>query len=1026
MKKFFVLLCIIAGLSSESIYAQYTKVYSEPEASFYMAKELFDNSKYSAASSLFNEIVSSQDYENELVASSFYYEALCAAKLFNNNAESLLTEFVTRYPEHSLASGAWLELASVQYNKKRYRDALESFSHVDFFGLDKDQIAEYHFKTGYCYLKTDDLKKAKAAFYEIKDTENLYQSPANYYYAHINFEEGNFETAQKSFTLLLDDPDFGKIAPHYLIRIFFGQEKYDEVIEMAADLNPNSSDDKSKEIFRLVGESYYQLGDYEEALPWLKNKVDSHDRNSWYELGYCYYKTNRFEEAIPCFENVTSPADSMAQNALYHLGECYIKADKKKFAGTAFKAAYAIKGNQSLREDALFNYAKLSYELSYDPYNEAIDAMQDYLTDYPNSPRRDEAYSYLVNLFLVTNNYEQALISLEEISDKNVQMKQAYQKITYSRGVELFKETDYAEAITFFEKSLTYKEDQNIAAYTLFWEAEAFYRQQEYTKALTKYKAFMVTPGTYGLDVYPLATYNIAYCYFKEKDYSNALSNFRKYTASSRTTDVNLKADAYIRSGDCYFVAKRYDDAIEAYNFAIEAESKDKDYALYQKAITLGAMGNYSGKVWILKQLVKLPEKSPLRDDAIFELATTYVLMNEPDNALEFYQLLYTDYPRSSNAITALQKTGLIYYNENKNEEAIAVHKKVIEQYSGSPEAKEALASLRNIYVDLGKVDEYFSYAKNIAYADISYSEQDSVTYISVENKYMDGDCATAVDGFRRYLEQYPDGAFVVSAAYYKADCEYRSDNLADAVVSYEQVIDAPRSKFTENALVKASSIRFAMEEYQQALTHFITLQEIAEFPENIRNANIGAMRSYALLGELEPAIEAALTVLNDNHNSERILTEAHMTIARAAYALNDFNNASVEYGKVVESDRGELGAEAKYYSCLILFKDDKIEEAEAAIFELIENYSSSNYWFARGFILLADVYVKTDNYFQAKQTLQSIIDNYEGEELVNEAREKLVQIEQLEQIQLQQNIPADTLPINQPESVPDTLSGQF
>lgn len=1026
MKKFFVLLCLITGLSSVSIYAQYTKIYDEPEASFYMAKELFDNNKYSAASSLFNEIVFSQYSDNELVASSAYYEALCAAKLFNNNAEPLLNAFVTQYPEHSLASGAWLELARVQYNKKRYRVALESFSHVDFFGLKKDQVAEYHFKTGYCYLKTNDLKKAKSAFYEIKDTENLYQSPANYYYAHINFEEGNYETAQKSFTLLLDDPDFKKIAPHYLIRIFFGQEKYNEVIEMAANLNPKSSDAKSKEIFRLVGESYYQLGDYSEALSWLKNKVDAYDRNSWYELGYCYYKTNRFEEAIPCFENVTSPADSMAQNALYHLGECYIKADKKKFAGTAFKAAYAIKGNQTLREDALFNYAKLSYELSYDPYNEAIDAMQDYLADYPDSPRRDEAYSYLVNLFLVTKNYDQALISLEEISDKNLQMKQAYQKITYARGVELFKETQYDKAISFFEKSLIYKQDQTTAAYALFWEAEAFYRKQDYVNALKKYKSFMVTPGTYSLDVYPLATYNIAYCYFKGQDYTNALSNFRNFASSSRTTDIQLKADAYIRSGDCFFVDKRYNEAIEAYNFAIDAESKDKDYALYQKAITLGAMGNYSGKVWILKQLVKLPVKSPLRDDAVFELATTYVLMNEPDNALEFYQLLYTDYPRSSNAITALQKTGLIYYNQNKNDQAIAVHKKVIEQYPGSPEAKEALASLRNIYVDLGKVDEYFSYAKNISYADITYSEKDSVTYISVENKYMDGDCETAVDGFRRYLEQYPDGAFVVSAAYYKADCEYRSNNLADAVVSYEQVVAAPRSKFTENSLVKASSIRFAMEEYQQALTHFLTLQEIAEFPENIRTANIGAMRSYALLGEYEKAIDAALTVLNDKDNQERVLTEAHMTIARSAYALNDLNNASVEYAKVVESDRGELGAEAKYYVCLILFKDDKIEEAEASIFELIENYSSSNYWFARGFILLADVYVKTENYFQAKQTLQSIIDNYEGEDLIDEAKEKLRAVEEMEQMHLQQNTPADTLPVIQPESVPDTLSGEF
>jgi thioredoxin-like negative regulator of GroEL len=44
----------------------------------------------------------------------------------------------------------------------------------------------------------------------------------------------------------------------------------------------------------------------------------------------------------------------------------------------------------------------------------------------------------------------------------------------------------------------------------------------------------------------------------------------------------------------------------------------------------------------------------------------------------------------------------------------------------------------------------------------------------------------------------------------------------------------------------------------------------------------------------------------------------------------------------------------------------------------------------AKSFILLADVYLATGNEFQARQTLQSIIDNYEGEDLRQLARQKL------------------------------------
>ena len=57
-------------------------------------------------------------------------------------------------------------------------------------------------------------------------------------------------------------------------------------------------------------------------------------------------------------------------------------------------------------------------------------------------------------------------------------------------------------------------------------------------------------------------------------------------------------------------------------------------------------------------------------------------------------------------------------------------------------------------------------------------------------------------------------------------------------------------------------------------------------------------------------------------------------------------------------------------------------------IFELAENYSS-DYFIAKAFILLADIYVIQENDFQAKATLESIIENHEGEDLVNLARKK-------------------------------------
>ena len=74
-----------------------------------------------------------------------------------------------------------------------------------------------------------------------------------------------------------------------------------------------------------------------------------------------------------------------------------------------------------------------------------------------------------------------------------------------------------------------------------------------------------------------------------------------------------------------------------------------------------------------------------------------------------------------------------------------------------------------------------------------------------------------------------------------------------------------------------------------------------------------------------------------------------------------------------------------------------RYDKAEKIIESIVAD-ASSDYWLAYSFILWADVYYARGNSLQAKQTLQSIIDNYDGEELVGVARQKLAAIVAAEQ----------------------------
>jgi len=177
-------------------------------------------------------------------------------------------------------------------------------------------------------------------------------------------------------------------------------------------------------------------------------------------------------------------------------------------------------------KDALYNYAKLSYELGKNPFNEAIKSLKLYINQYPESPRVDELYVYLVNLFISTRNFKDAFTSLENIKVKDEKLKMAYQSITYNRGLELFNEGKYDESIELLKKSLTLTYDKTLVANARYWIGEGYYRKRNYEEALSNYRTFLLLPGAYNSEMYGTVNYNIAYVYFKKKNYDDASINF--------------------------------------------------------------------------------------------------------------------------------------------------------------------------------------------------------------------------------------------------------------------------------------------------------------------------------------------------------------------------------------------------------------------------------------------------------------------------------------------------------------------
>ena len=1023
MSKRIFFTCVIAiwALCHGTVFAQKSIEQYDPDKLYKQAVEMYEKEKYTAARKLFAEMMETvADKRDYLYSNAQYYTALCAIELNQPDAESLLMRFISDNPDNPKTSYANFRMAQYHYNNKKYKKAIERFEMVSPRDLDANQATEYHFLLGYSYSMEHDNIKARASFYQVKDGSSKYASFAMYYYSHINYIDKNYETALQGFLKLRNDESFSNISPYYIAQIYFMQGKYEQVIEYAPNLLDSVNAKRRDEVMRVIGESYYRLGRYKEAIPYLedymKSKNPSVEDN--YQLGISYYQTGDCANAIKYFEKASHSASSLGQNALCHLGDCYIKAGEKQKARLAFSTAAQMSFDPDAQENAHFNFAVLSYELLMTPFNEAIRSLNEFIVKYPYSNKVDEAYNYLVAAYSTTRNYRLALESIDKIKVKDDKIKSAYQRVAFFRGLELFNDLQFDEAMDLFDKSTeNARYDNKIAARCNFWKAESYYRLERFQESYELYRKYVSMPNASQTEEYIQANYGLGYATFSQKKYADALGWFQKYVNLMKDATTRTVADSYNRIGDCQFMQHSYWQALDSYDKAWKYNLSTPDYACFQKGFTYGLVDRQEKKIETLTELPKSYPKSSYVDDALFEIGKAYVSLHKNDQAINSFKKLMADHPNSGYVSKALLQLGLVYYNMDRGKEALEYYKKVVNDFPSSPDARSALTGIKNVYLDMNDADGYFTYAGSLgSMGNMRTSEQDSLTYKVAENLYMTGDCEKAAASLNNYLERFPEGNFKNNATFYLADCLLRDSQLDEAMKGFEYVIAQPRNMFSEQALMSDSAIYFNQGKYEESLASYQRLETEAEIKSNILDARIGIMRCQYHLKNYREAITAGQKVLENKDLPAERIRESQFIVAQSYRENKDLAAALTEYRKVASEVSSIEGAESKYHIIDILIRQNKLKEAEDEVNDFSKKTTSHQYWLAKSFIRWSDIYVAKNDEFQAIHTLQSVIDNYESKDdgIIELAANKKKALEDKENVVKEQKMEDLEIEINE------------
>ena len=973
------------ALAQHSAWQEVNKAYKE-------GLELFERGKFSSASKQFDLVEQlrtkstlqlDETQEISLLKENVrYYQAVCAIELGESDAENQFLKFIRDYPASANSKAAYFQIGKSYYAKKDYPKAIEWFEKIDSKNLAGAENLEYRFKLAYAKFMTGDYEASKPVFLELKDQRSPYQEAAIYYSAYLSYLDQEYKTALNEFERLEGSKTYENSYPYYITALYFLDKRYDEVLSYALPKLETTKQESETDMFRIIAATYFIKGDLDKSKEYY-DKFQAQDQGKTqnnqdsYQIGYINYKLGHYEKAIEELSKLEEP-DAYYQSAMITLGDAYLKTGNKQGARNAFFKASKLEFDPELKEEGLFNYAKLSYDLEF--HQVALDAIQEYIKTYPRTKRNEEARTLQAEVLLSTKNYRQAVDVLEALKNRGKEANAAYQKVTYYRGLEYYNERAFENAISMFMRSEENRYDEEIHALATYWKAEAMYEVRKYKEAVANFNKFLALPAARKTDVYNYANYALAYAAFRADNYSTAANYFERFLAGGGKDgiDLNTRNDAFARAADSYLAIKNYSKAANYYDRLIASGAQSQDYALFQKGILLGLQGDNNGKIATLNTVMSKYPKSNYADDVAFEVPYTYFLMGNHDEAITGLQKMLEQYPRSSYVPRALVTIGLVQYNKDQNDAALATFQRVVNQYPTTDEAKQALGSIENIYLDKGDASGYIRYATGTNIGDLSTAEQDAHTFSIARTLFDRGNWQATVEAVNAYFDKFPKPINEKHARFLRGESNANLGKDKEALHDFNIIMNDWTSAYTEKTLISVAKLHLRNKAYNEATQVLKKLELTSEYKENYGWAVNNLLVSYFNIGDYTETLNYANIIKKYEKASEEDIAKAHLYAAKAYLSTSRGSEGMKELNLAALKSKTETGAEARYMVAEQQVKNKNYDGAIKSALDIADSFSSYDYWVAKGFILMAEAYQAKGDNFQAKSTLESVIENYE------------------------------------------------
>lgn len=925
----------------------------------------------------------------------------------------IVNEFLERYPTTYNRQNALLLLGHLYLDKGDYDRAEYIFKQIKPEGLSQLEKTQWQVQWAYSIIKhfkvapgktspsNENLKQARNLLLSATTGVGPWDVRALLYLVALDIAEGDIGRASNVLSNTSWPEDLKPEAELYQVLILMANGKYREGVNKGEQLKQRYPEMRDRTaLLSALGQAYFQLNDNRNTISNLSalfnNSNYALNAAEGFDLGVAYYLTGNYQEAIRAIGVATDGSDKTAAVANLYKGSAFGKLGQVTSAITSLEAVVTSKqAPKELRELALYNMAVILRQNGISNFGQAVKTAERFINEFEDSRWRPTMANMLTESYFTSKDYETSLSSIKRIKNPTASIINAKQYILCNLANQAGERGNISSQSSYLNEAIAAGNHGPYYGLALLERAKLLLSAQNFNDAEKDASTYLRQQFD-DIQNKTLVYYLLGYARYNQGKYPEAYNAYNE-ALSLRDNDKKLTADILCRMADCKYVTRNLSEALELYNKANNIPPTGLPEAMVKMAEIYNLQKDYTRQISTINKLLANHPTSLYAAEALYQKGRAAVVGKLSTNeAISAFTTVQQKYPDSKWARLASVDLALLYYNNGKVNQAIETYKNMIRKYKYSDEARAALSDLKSICLEQDRIQEYTDFIASLgAGFSPSKSEAAHLNFLAAETKYRSNQ-PSAKQVLTDYLSTYPHSTDSPKAMLYLASIYEKEGNNAEALSLYRNLTEQEiSSEIRIKALSKIGLLSYNEQNYNQAYDAYKSMVKIAIDKEEKAEALLGQAKTGLKLN----ANAEVVKILNDffelNDINATDNNEALLYRGTAYMNLGNLKNAETDFAKIIGNNDSPIGAEATVRLATIKYQGKQYKASKKLVEEFIKKGSSQQYWLARAFVLLSDIYTSEGDLYTAKQYLQSLQENFGGknseiDEMINDRLSKL------------------------------------